>query len=358
MFSKICYLLLGMVMGLSLTSRIAPAFGQEHFYKGKTVRLLVNFTAGGPTDIFARLMARHLSRHIPGTPSVIVENMGGAGGIIGANHVYGAARPDGLTVGVFSGSHVAQILASSGVRYDLRNMPIIAGAAETSVVVIRADTGVKAAPDLVTLQKPIVVGGLGRESPKDLALRLALDLLGVGHRYVTGYKGVAEIRLAIKQGEVNYSSESLTGYTSAVVPMVREGVVVPLFQEGVLSPDGEIVRDSRSDLPTVKEVFIKVKGKEPSGSLWEAYKVLAGANSMLRFIAAPPKTPGEPVQILRSSFRETFEDPEFKAESDRVLRFQLMSFVGDDAEKVNAAVFRAGTGLALEALQKMARYQQ
>ncbi|MBI2087988.1 MAG: hypothetical protein HYT78_04495 [Deltaproteobacteria bacterium] len=319
-FKKLHKLFGLIAIGFAFAAGFGPAFAQEPFYKGKTLRLLVNFTAGGPTDIFARLMARYLSKHIPGTPGVIVENMGGAGGIIGANHVYGAAKPDGLTVGVFSGSHVAQILASSGVRYDLRNMPIIAGAAETSVVVIRADTGVKAPSDLLTLQKPIVVGGLGRESPKDLALRLALDLLGVGHRYVTGYKGVAEIRLAIKQGEVNYSSESLTGYNSAVVPMVREGVVVPLFQEGVLSPDSEIVRDTRSALPSLKEVFVKVRGKEPSGSLWEAYKVLAGANSMLRFIAAPPKTPSEPVQILRGSFRETFEDPEFKAESDRILR--------------------------------------
>jgi len=74
---------------------------------------------------------------------------------------------------------------------------------------------------------------------------------------------------------------------------------------------------------------------------------------MLRFIAVAPKTPTEPVQILRKGFRDTFEDPEFKAESERLLRFQLVTFVGEEAEKVNAAVFRAATGPAREALKKM-----
>lgn len=346
----VCSIALCLLFPLSLNLALA----QEPFYRGKSLRLLVNFSAGGPTDIFARLVSRHLGKHIPGLSSVVVENMGGAGGIIGANHVYGAAKPDGLTVGVFSGAHMAQILASPGVRYDLTRMPIVAGAAETSVVIVRADTGVKAAPDLFKSRKPIVVGGLSRESPKDLALRLALDLLGVPHRYVSGYKGVAEIRLAIKQGEVNYTSESLTGYSAAILPMVREGIVVPMFQEGLLSPEGEIVPDPRADLPSLREVLRNLKGSEPSGSVWEAYKIVTGTNTMLRFIALPPKTPSEPLEVLRKAFQDTLEDPEFKAESERILRFRLKGFVGKEAEKVNAAVFRLATGPAVEVLKKMA----
>lgn len=354
-FKKL-YKLFGLIaFGLAFTTRIGPAFGQEPFYKGKSVRMVVNFTAGGPTDIFARLIARHLPKHISGGPTVVVENMGGAGGIIGANHVYEVAKPDGLTLGVFSGVHMAQVLNSAGVRYDLKKMPIIAGAAETSVQFVGAETGVKSVGDLLKASKPIVVAGLGRESVKDLALRLALNLLGVTHRYVTGYKGVAEIRLALRQGEVNYSSESLTGYNAAMVALVQEGIVVPLFQEGLLSPEGDVVRDLRSDLPTFKEIFTQIKGKEPSGPLWEAYKIGGGANTMLRFIAVPPNTPAKLVEILRGSFRDTFEEAEFKAESDRVLRFLLRAFVGEEAEKVNAATFRAASGPALEVLKKMIR---
>jgi len=350
---KLCCLSAATALGIAFTSALAPALAQEPFYKGKTVRFIVNFTAGGPTDVFARLIARYLPKYVPGNPTLVVQNMGGAGGIIGANYVYEVARPDGLTVGVFSGMYLPQILGGSSVRYDLNNMPIIAGAAETSVVYVRADTGVKTGADLLKPLKPIVVGGFTRENNKDLGLRLALELLGVPYRYVTGYAGVPELRVAIQRGEINYTSESLTGYATTGILLVREGVVVPVYQEGLLGPEGDIVRDTRSDLPTFRELFRKVKGSDPSGALAEAFKISGGSRSMLRFITVPPKTPADSVQILRRAFRETFEDPEFKTESNRILRFQLMTYVGEDAEKVNAAVFQAATGPARDALKKL-----
>ena len=168
--------------------------------------------------------------------------MAGAGGIIGANYVYEIAKPDGLTIGVFSGMYLPQILGGSGVRYDLNKMPIIAGAAETSIVYVRTDTEVKSPADLLKPAKPIIVGGFARENNKDLALRLAFDLLGVPYRYVTGYAGVAELGVAVQRGEINVTSESLTGYNTGGTLMVREGTVVPLYQEGLLGPEGGTVR--------------------------------------------------------------------------------------------------------------------
>ncbi|MBI4528016.1 MAG: hypothetical protein HY695_29830 [Deltaproteobacteria bacterium] len=353
MLKKLSYLLSALV--IAHITGVAPALAQDAYYKGKTIRFIINFTAGGPTDVFGRLIARFLPQHIPGNPAVVVQNMGGAGGVIGANYVYEIAKPDGLTVGIFSGMYLPQILGGSGVRYDLNNMPIIAGAAETSVVYIRADAGVVQPADLLKPAKPIVVGGFTRENNKDLGLRQALDLLGVSYRYVTGYPGVAELRVAIQRGEINYTSESLTGYTTGGVLLVKEGTVIPLYQEGLLGPDGDIIRDPRSDLPSLKEVFRKVKGTDPSGTLWDAFKVSGGSRSMLRFIPAPPKTPANVVEILRKGFKGTFENPQFKAESERVLRFQLIPFVGEDAEKVNAAVFRAATGPAREALKNLTK---
>lgn len=108
-----------------------------------------------------------------------------------------------MTVGVFSGGYLPQILGGPGVRFDLNNMPMIAGVGETSVVYIRADTGVKGAAEILKPTKPIVIGGFTRESNKDLALRMALDLLGVPYRYVTGYAGEADLRLAVQRGEIN-----------------------------------------------------------------------------------------------------------------------------------------------------------
>ena len=128
-------------LGLVLANRPAPA--QEPFYKGKTVRLLVNYPTGGATDVVARLVSRYLGKHLAGNPTVAVQNMPGGGGNVGANYVYEVASPDGLTVGVFSGGYLPQILGGAGVRFDLNKMPMIAGVGETSVVYIRADTGVK-----------------------------------------------------------------------------------------------------------------------------------------------------------------------------------------------------------------------
>lgn len=332
-----------------------PGRAQEPSYKGKTVQLLVNFSVGGPTDVLARLVARHLPKHLPGNPAVVVNNMAGAGGVIGANYLYEIAKPDGLTIGVFSGMYLPQFLGGKNIRFDLNQMPIIAGAAESSVVYIRADAGVKTPRDLLKPAKPIVVGGFTRENNKDLALRMALELLGVPYRYVTGYAGVAELRVAIQRGEINYTSESLTGYNTGGVLLVREGTVVPLYQEGLLGPDGDQIRDPRSELPSFKEFFRQVKGTDPSGPLAEAFKISSGSRSMLRFVAVPPKTPADIVQTLRKGFRSTFDDPEFKAESERTMRFQLISFVGEEAERVNAQVFRAATSAALEVLRKLAQ---
>ena len=336
-------------------SLLASALAQEAYYKGKTVRFLINFSAGGPTDVFGRLIARYFSKHVAGNPAVVVQNMSGAGGIIGANYVYEIAKPDGLTVGVFSGMYLPQILGGAGVRYDLNKMPIIAGAAETSIVYIRADTEVKTPSDLLKPAKPIVLGGFTRENNKDLALRLAFDQLGVPYKYVTGYAGVAELRIAIQRGEINVTSESLTGYNTGGSLMVKEGVVLPLYQEGLLGPDGDTVADARSDLPSFKEFYRRVKDSDPSGPLAEAYKISGGSRTMLRFITMPPKTPGELLMLVRRAFRDIFADREFRVESDRLLQFQLLASVGEDAERVNAAVFRAATGPTREIVKKMAR---
>jgi tripartite-type tricarboxylate transporter receptor subunit TctC len=344
---------LATLISLNVCVPLQAALAQEPFYKGKSLRFLVNYPAGGATDVVARLVAQYLPKHIAGNPTVVVQNMPGGGGNVGANYVYEVAKPDGLTVGVFSGGYLPQILGGSGVRFDLNNMPMIAGVGETSVVYIGADTGVKRAADILKPLKPIVIGGFTRESNKDLALRMALELLGVPYRYVTGYSGESDLRIAVQRGEINYTSEGLTGYTMGGAVMAREGVVVPLYQDGLAGPEGDIVRDPRADLPTFREFFRSVKNAEPSGPLGEAFKISGAVRSMGRFVVAPPKTPAAVVEILRKGFRDTFESAEFKAESERVLRFQLVSFVGDDAEKVNAAVFRAATGPVREALRRM-----
>ena len=127
----------------------------EPFYQGKTLRVIVASAAGGGSDIVARLMMRHLPRHIPGNPTIIVENMPGAGEIIGTNYVYGKAKPDGLTALFATGTPINQLIELPGIEFDVTKMPIIGGSSESVAAFVRTDkTGVKSARDLLNPKRP------------------------------------------------------------------------------------------------------------------------------------------------------------------------------------------------------------
>src|SRR5258708_5674370 len=160
---------------------ISPgAFAAEPFYQGKTLRVVVASAAGGGSDIVARLMMRHLSRHIPGNPTIIIENMPGAGEVIGVNYVYNKAKPDGFTALFATGTPIAQLLELPGIEFDFLKMPIVGGSSESVAAFIRTDkTGVKSARDLPSAKATIVVGGSGYGSIKDVSLLAAMNLLGV-----------------------------------------------------------------------------------------------------------------------------------------------------------------------------------
>ena len=168
---------------------ISTAIAADPFYQGKTLRVVVASAAGGGSDIVARLMMRHLSRHIPGNPTIIIENMPGAGEVIGVNYVYNKAKPDGFTALFATGTPIAQLLELPGIEFDFLKMPIVGGSSESVAAFIRTDkTGVKAARDLPNAKGTIVVGGYSLTrimafSPKTPAarvteLRLAFQAMG------------------------------------------------------------------------------------------------------------------------------------------------------------------------------------
>jgi tripartite-type tricarboxylate transporter receptor subunit TctC len=185
------------VLPLLIPRAIAAA---EPFYQGKTLRVVVASAAGGGSDIAGRLIVRHLSRHIPGNPSMIIENMPGAGEVIGVNYVHNKAKPDGLTALFATGTPITQLLELPGIEFDFLKMPIIGGSSEPVAAFIRTDkTGVKTARELPRAKGTIVVGGSGYGSIKDVSLLAAMNLLGVKPHYVTGYGGAGPIRLAYER---------------------------------------------------------------------------------------------------------------------------------------------------------------
>ncbi len=167
---------------------LVPALAAERpFYQGKNVNFIINFAAGGPTDIEGRIVARHLAKHIPGQPTLIPQNMAGAGGVTGMNFLGEVAKPDGQTLGYFTGPYNHQMMRTPSLRIDLMKLPFIASIQGVTVCYIRSDVppGIKKPTDIAKAER-FRAGGLSYDSNKDLRFRLAFDILGLKYDYVTG----------------------------------------------------------------------------------------------------------------------------------------------------------------------------
>src|SRR3954463_14925734 len=183
------------------TLATADARADDPYYKGKRLTLLIVSAAGGPTDIEGRLFAKYLARHIEGAPSLIVQNMDGAGGVIGAQYLGEVAPKDGTFVGYLSGTSWIYVSEPERWRVDFKAYEFIAYAPGTTVHFVRTDVppGIKQPADIVKATG-LIAGGLSADTSKDLRLRLGLDMLGVPYKYVTGYRSSPPARLAPPRG--------------------------------------------------------------------------------------------------------------------------------------------------------------
>ncbi|HEX2726023.1 MAG TPA: hypothetical protein VHN20_09415, partial [Beijerinckiaceae bacterium] len=182
---RIAALALGSMLSLATASLAQTS---EPFYKGKRLTVLANYAAGGPTDVEARLLARHLSKHIEGNPTIIVQNMEGAGGLIASNYLAEVAPKDGTVVGYLTGATWRYITDPDRYRVDFKTYEFVGYQPGTTVYFMRADVppGMKQPSDIAKAQG-LVAGGLNADNSKDLLIRLTLDMLGVPYKYVTGY---------------------------------------------------------------------------------------------------------------------------------------------------------------------------
>src|SRR5215471_18383235 len=224
---------------LALAFLIAPAAqAEEPFYKGKRLTLLINFAAGGPTDIEGRLFAKYLVRHIAGEPQVIVQNMDGAGGLVGAQYLGEVAPRDGTVIGYLSGTAWVYVSDPDRWRVDFRKYEFVAYQPGTTVHFVRTDVppGMHQPADIAKAQG-LIAGGLSADTSKDLRLRLGLDMLGVPYKYVTGYRSSPPARLALQRGEINMFSESPPSYRSIVEPqLVKTGQAIPVWWDEIEDP--------------------------------------------------------------------------------------------------------------------------
>lgn len=312
-------------------------------YAGKVITIVVNFSAGGPTDIEARLVARHLAKHVQGASNVVVRNVGGGGGNIGVNQLgESSSEADRLNLGFFTWNPVDQLVQNETLRVRYNDLKFIVGFRSVSLLYIRRDTppGMVRSADVV--KAPLVkVGALSPTEQASVRQRLALDLLGVKQETIAGYKGLRDIELAIRQGDLNVTFTSTPGWNSTVKPILADtGIVMPLFQYDRVRPDGTRGRSiDMPDVPSFTEVFKDVNGQaaSPSGDRWEALELLNRlGDGMNRSVFMPPNAPPAAVEEMRAAFVKLTDDPEFIADYEKVVKVKPRILTGPQGDAVVA----------------------
>ena len=320
---------------LSATLGLSIAQGAEsQFFKGKTLTVLINFGIGGPTDIEGRLVAKHIGKHIPGQPAVVVQNMAGAGGIIGTNYLGEVAKPDGLTMSYFTGNFFNILLADPILRVDLARFAYIASIEGSSVAYIRKEI---LTDPLELARAPIFkAGGLSATSTKDVRFRLELDLIGSKYQYVTGYNSNSDARLALQRNEVQFFVEGLPAYRATVEPqMVKTGQVVALYANELITEEGALEpNEEAADLTPFSKLYQMIHKKAPSGPYWDALKVTYISQGMQRVAMMTPGTPAPAVATLRQAFNAMLNDAEFVGEFKKVTQSEPAYRVGVSGEKI------------------------
>jgi|LNFM01.1.fsa_nt_gb tripartite-type tricarboxylate transporter receptor subunit TctC len=331
-------------LGCALANALIAPAGAQSYYTGKRLTILINYAAGGPADVEGRVIARHIAKHIEGNPTIVVQNMDGAGGLIGTNYIGEIAPKDGTMLGLLTGVAWPQASDTKPRKIDFKLYEFVAYQPGTTVYFMRSDVnpGIKNPIDLGRATG-IVSGGLSAESSKDLLLRLTLEMLGRSYKYVTGYRGSNAARHALTTGEVNYYSESPPSYRGLVEPsLVKTGVAVGLFYDS--GWDGRAFNKPLQveglDLPAFHELYKQIRGVEPSGEKWEIYKtIVALSHAMQRIAVFPPGTPQAAIDAVAKGFKGLETDDEFATEGRKTFGFVPAFRTGPDTnEKIRSAL--------------------
>jgi tripartite-type tricarboxylate transporter receptor subunit TctC len=306
------------------------AAGQDSFYRGKTMRIVVGFSAGGGFDTYARVLSRHLPRHIPGSPTIVVENMPGAGSLIAANHLYRVAKPDGLTVGSFIGGLLlGQVLGQKGIEFDARKFEYLGAPTVDHVVcALTRASGVTSVEKWQAAPAPVKLGGVapGASTP-DNAERALKAALGLPAQIVTGYKGTAEIRLAAEGGEV---AGACWGWSS-IRSTWRKGI-----DSGEVGVILQATPKPQADLPSVPTAIGLARTDEARRIIEVA---IHNDAQIARTLTLPPGTPKDRVQTLRKAFLDTLRDPAFLAEAEKA-KLEVEPVPGEDVARIVEGLFK------------------
>lgn len=287
-------------------------WGQSPFYQGKTITVISSSSTGSAYDIYARLVAQFMGKHIPGNPSFIVQNMPGAGSLIGTNYLYGLAKSDGTVIGALQPSmYFNQLMKQPEAKYDWAKFNWLGSSDKSeSLLYMRADSPYKTLADVRKAKEPPKCGSTGPGTSGTYFPKLLEELLGTKFTVVSGYKGGAEIDLAVERGELHCRAFTIQAYHSREPYHTwrKKNFAKILMQTGQ-------TRDSRiADTPTIYELMNEFKTAESQRRL---LPLILAANDFGRPFVAPPTVAPAVVKILRDALLKTLSDPDLLTEAKR-----------------------------------------
>ena len=291
------------------------------FYKGKNVDLFVGYSAGGGYDVYARMLARYMDKHIPGNPTIVVKNMPGAGSLALANHLYNAAPKDGTAFGIIGrGAAFDPLFGNKAAQFDAAKYNWIGSANnEVSVCVSWKTSGIKTIEELQ--QKELVVGGTGPSADTDQFPRIVNGVVGTKFKLISGYPGGNDISLAMERGEV----QGRCGWSWSSVVATRKD----WYDSKTINVLVQLSLEKHEDLPQVPLILDLAKTPEQKQIL----TLVFARQALGRPFVAPPDIPKDRVAALRKAFMDTMKDKEFLAEAEKT-KLEITPISGEAVQKI------------------------
>ena len=333
--------------GLAVAVVVAPADAQTgslaEAYKGRTATVVVSSSPGGGYDTLSRAIARHIGKHLPGNPTVVVQNMPGAGGIVATNYMYSVAAKDGLVIaGVQNNAPLEPLFGTKAATYDATKFNWIGTpSVEVGLMAVWHAAGVKTIEQ--ARQKVLSAGSSGANSAPSFYAHLLNDLLGMKIKVVVGYKGQSEAFIAMERGELDfYGTTFWSALTSTKPGWIAEKKLNMIVQYGPVK-----ARDL-PDVPFLRDIITKPDDR--------ALLIAAeGPLTLGRPYLMPPGVPADRVAAMRKAFLDTMKDPEFQADAKRQKLDVSAPRTGEDLQKELETIYKTPKHI-VERLRRIAQH--
>ena len=319
------------VAALSHTTDAAAQ--SSEYYAGKTLRVIVGLEVGGSADVFTREFTAHLRKNIPGNPTVVVQNMPGAGTYAALNFLAERAAPDGLTIVYNNYAWLGQAFGSSALRMRYNQFEFLGGFGDTRVNYMRTDAvagGVKKPADIMKAENLIAgSNSVGAGDSSGALAELSLKVLGVKHKMIGGYRGGADIYLALQRGEVQFHNTGIGTFRRRSGPFVKSGEGIGVSYLVPVGANGEFERSKAiTEMPAFPDLYREIHGRPPFGPLWDAFNWFTWQTSEMYYLGLAPRgTRPDALAALRQGFEHTSTDADFTKEMVSKYGFS-MPYVG------------------------------